>query len=138
MNNSEKKYGYLGYILATAMLAELISKDFSTNDTEPDETNEKPVKENNVCHGNCKNNCKSYGENNSEINMNKVKTAYKDWFPRMCEYGFTEGEDFSSFLSESPGEGYENLRRSRQTLNRIIKRSTHSVIDFVRRFSFIH
>ena len=33
----------------------------------------------------------------------EVKTAYKDWFPRMCEYGFTEGEDFSSFLSESTG-----------------------------------
>ena len=31
----------------------------------------------------------------------EVKTAYKDWFPRMCEYGFTEGEDFCSFLSES-------------------------------------
>lgn len=27
----------------------------------------------------------------------EVKTAYKDWFPRMCEYGFTEGEDFCSF-----------------------------------------
>lgn len=25
----------------------------------------------------------------------KVKTAYKDYFPRMCEYGFTEGEDFN-------------------------------------------
>lgn len=33
----------------------------------------------------------------------EVKTAYKDWFPRMCEYGFTEGEDFSSFFSESTG-----------------------------------
>lgn len=32
-----------------------------------------------------------------------IKTAYKDWFPRMCEYGFTEGEDFCSFLSESTG-----------------------------------
>ena len=32
-----------------------------------------------------------------------VKTAYKDWFPRMCEYGFCEGEDFCSFLSESTG-----------------------------------
>lgn len=31
----------------------------------------------------------------------EVKTAYKDWFPRMCEYGFVEGTDFSSFLSES-------------------------------------
>ena len=33
----------------------------------------------------------------------QVKTAYKDWFPRMCEYGFTEGTDFCSFLSESTG-----------------------------------
>lgn len=33
----------------------------------------------------------------------EVKTAYKDWFPRMCEYGFTEGTDFCSFLSESIG-----------------------------------
>lgn len=32
-----------------------------------------------------------------------VKTAYKDWFPRMCEYGFNEGTDFCSFLSESTG-----------------------------------
>lgn len=32
-----------------------------------------------------------------------VKTAYKDWFPRMCEYGFEEGIDFSSNLSESTG-----------------------------------
>lgn len=33
----------------------------------------------------------------------EVKTAYKDWFPRMCEYGFSEGTDFCSFLSESTG-----------------------------------
>ena len=33
----------------------------------------------------------------------EVQTAYKDWFPRMCEYGFEEGKDFSSFLSESTG-----------------------------------
>lgn len=32
-----------------------------------------------------------------------IKTAYKDWFPRMCEYGFSEGIDFCSFLSESTG-----------------------------------
>lgn len=32
-----------------------------------------------------------------------VKTRYKDWFPRMVEYGFTEGQDFSSILSESTG-----------------------------------
>jgi len=33
----------------------------------------------------------------------EVGTAFKDWFPRMCEYGFTDGVDFSSFLSESTG-----------------------------------
>lgn len=33
----------------------------------------------------------------------EVKTAYKDWFPRMKEYGFEEGHDFSSFLSGSTG-----------------------------------
>ncbi len=33
----------------------------------------------------------------------KIKTAYKDWFPRMCEYGFEEEKDFCSFLSESTG-----------------------------------
>lgn len=29
----------------------------------------------------------------------KIKTAYKDWFPRMCEYGFVNGKDYGSFLS---------------------------------------
>lgn len=33
----------------------------------------------------------------------KIRTAYKDWFPRMCEYGFSDGVDFCSFLSESTG-----------------------------------
>lgn len=33
----------------------------------------------------------------------EVKTAYKDWFPRMVGYGFTENEDFCSNLSESTG-----------------------------------
>nr|DAN32189.1 MAG TPA: antirepressor protein [Caudoviricetes sp.] len=33
----------------------------------------------------------------------EVKTSYKDWFPRMVEYGFTEGIDFCSILSESTG-----------------------------------
>lgn len=33
----------------------------------------------------------------------EVTTAYKDWFPRMVTYGFEEGKDFSSFLSESTG-----------------------------------
>ena len=38
-------------------------------------------------------------------NFLEVKTSYKDWFPRMCDYGFKEGLDFCSFLSESTGGG---------------------------------
>lgn len=30
----------------------------------------------------------------------QVKTAYKDWFPRMVEYGFTEGKDFNPLKIE--------------------------------------
>ncbi|MBR1833479.1 MAG: antA/AntB antirepressor family protein, partial [Ruminiclostridium sp.] len=25
-----------------------------------------------------------------------IETPYHKWFPRMCEYGFAEGEDFNS------------------------------------------
>ena len=31
----------------------------------------------------------------------EVETPFNKWFPRMCEYGFTEGQDFWTFLSES-------------------------------------
>ena len=30
----------------------------------------------------------------------RVRTAYKDWFPRMCEYGFVEGVDFNPLKFE--------------------------------------
>jgi len=33
----------------------------------------------------------------------EVGTPYDKWFPRMCEYGFNENLDFSTFLSESTG-----------------------------------
>lgn len=33
----------------------------------------------------------------------EVGTAYKDWFPRMCDFGFEEGKDFCSKMSESTG-----------------------------------
>lgn len=29
-----------------------------------------------------------------------VKTEYKDWFPRMCDYGFTDGVDFNTLKKE--------------------------------------
>lgn len=31
----------------------------------------------------------------------EVQTRYNDWFARMCEYGFTEGEDYYSNLSKT-------------------------------------
>lgn len=30
----------------------------------------------------------------------EVGTRYNDWFPRMCEYGFTEGQDFNLLKNE--------------------------------------
>ena len=33
----------------------------------------------------------------------EVGADYRHWFPRMCEYGFSEGEDFRTFLTESTG-----------------------------------
>lgn len=33
----------------------------------------------------------------------EVETRYNDWFPRMCEYGLTEGVDFYSIFGESTG-----------------------------------
>ncbi len=42
----------------------------------------------------------------------KVETAYKDWFPRMCKYGFTEGVDFNPLIFEQVRiEGTRQVRR---------------------------
>lgn len=41
-----------------------------------------------------------------------VETKYKDWFPRMCEYGFTEGVDFNSLKNERVQiEGTRQVKR---------------------------
>ena len=41
-----------------------------------------------------------------------ISTRFNDWFPRMCEYGFTENEDFYSKMSKTgnggrPSKDYE-------------------------------
>ena len=42
----------------------------------------------------------------------EVKTSYKDWFPRMCEYGFVEGKDFNSLKIEQVQiEGKRRVKR---------------------------
>ena len=30
----------------------------------------------------------------------EINTEYRHWFPRMCEYGFEEGRDYRSFLTD--------------------------------------
>ena len=42
----------------------------------------------------------------------EIRTAFKDWFPRMCEYGFTEGEDFNMLKNERVQiEGNREVKR---------------------------
>ena len=42
----------------------------------------------------------------------EIKTAYKDWFPRMCEYGFVQGKDFNPLKIERvQNEGKRNVIR---------------------------
>lgn len=33
----------------------------------------------------------------------EIGTDFRHWFPRMCDYGFLEGSDFRTFLTESNG-----------------------------------
>ncbi|MCQ9211847.1 MULTISPECIES: phage antirepressor KilAC domain-containing protein [unclassified Streptococcus] len=41
-----------------------------------------------------------------------VKTAYKDWFPRMVEYGFTESQDFNPLkIEQVRQEGIRQVKR---------------------------
>ena len=50
----------------------------------------------------------------------EVATAYKDWFPRMCEYGFVEGQDFNPLIFEQVQiEGNREVKR--QLTDHIIK-----------------
>ena len=42
----------------------------------------------------------------------EVKTSYKDWFPRMCEYGFVDGKDFNSLkIEQIQVEGKRRVKR---------------------------
>lgn len=42
-----------------------------------------------------------------------VKTEYKDWFPRMCDYGFADGVDFNTLKKERVQiEGSRNVTRT--------------------------
>ena len=48
-------------------------------------------------------------------NYLEVKTQFKDWFPRMCEYGFTESIDFNPLKNEQVRlEGGREVKREIQ------------------------
>lgn len=43
----------------------------------------------------------------------QIQTAFKDWFPRMCEYGFIEGEDFNPLkIEQVQTEGNRSVTRT--------------------------
>ena len=45
----------------------------------------------------------------------EVKTSLKDWFPRMCEYGFNESQDFNPLKNEQVRlEGNRQVKRTVQ------------------------
>lgn len=48
----------------------------------------------------------------------EVGTKYADWFPRMCEYGFSEGEDFNLLKNE----------QVRQEGNRMVSRMVDDAV----------
>lgn len=54
-----------------------------------------------------------------------VQTRYNDWFNRMCEYGFSEGNDFCSILSKSTG--------GRPEINHVIKLDMAKEIAMIQR-----
>ncbi|PKF30292.1 oxidoreductase [Macrococcoides caseolyticum] len=62
----------------------------------------------------------------------EVKTQYKDWFPRMTEYGFVEAEDFNPLKIEQVR--LEGSRRvSRQVTDHIIKLDMAKEISMIQR-----
>lgn len=45
-------------------------------------------------------------------NFLEINTKYKDWFPRMCEYGFTAGVDFNPLkIEQVQHEGNREVKR---------------------------
>ena len=54
-----------------------------------------------------------------------IKTAYKDWFPRMCEYGFEEGKDFNPLKNEQVRYGERGASRNYKIITIFSRNFTH-------------
>lgn len=61
----------------------------------------------------------------------EIKTAYKDWFPRMCEYGFTEGEDFNPLRIERVQDEGGRMVSSR---NNIPRKRFDEAVEYIQRW----
>lgn len=62
----------------------------------------------------------------------EVATAYKDWFPRMCEYGFVEGQDFNPLIFEQVQiEGNREVKR--QLTDHLVKLDMAKEICMIQR-----
>lgn len=62
----------------------------------------------------------------------EVKTNYKDWFPRMTEYGFIEGEDFNPLkIEQVQFEGNRQVKR--QVIDHVIKLDMAKEISMIQR-----
>ncbi|WP_289649687.1 phage antirepressor KilAC domain-containing protein [Macrococcus bovicus] len=62
----------------------------------------------------------------------EIKTQYKDWFPRMIEYGFTKGEDFNPLKIEQVRlEGYRMV--TREIIDHVIKLDMAKEISMIQR-----
>lgn len=51
-------------------------------------------------------------------NALEIKTDYKDWFPRMCEYGFNENQDYTTIIEEVDAQ---KRARTYEQKNHILK-----------------
>lgn len=61
-----------------------------------------------------------------------ISTAYKDWFPRMTEYGFHEGDDFNLLKNERvQNEGGREVRR--EVIDHILKLEMAKHIAMIQR-----
>ena len=60
----------------------------------------------------------------------KIKTEYKDWFPRMCEYGFQLDKDFSEIAEEVAAQ---NRARTYEQKNHIMSLDMAKHIAMIQR-----
>lgn len=60
----------------------------------------------------------------------EIKTAYKDWFPRMCEYGFIEDQDYCTFIEKVDAQ---KRARTYEVVNHAIKLDMAKEIAMIQR-----